>query len=395
VRFLTLVSPEAQGFRSTRSGISRVYVSPLNSSAMDHKAALLALVLVSGSLAGCTGDPDAGGNDEIDAATLQNLQDFINGTMETEWINDRGDSGHHWNISLSDDEWLEVKSARAIMYLYHDGDRYFESWPAMIVSDEGYIAQAPSYSRVGSSPIFGGDYSLCIDWNDGICYDYHRDSEYEIVEWSVIYRIHSTTGVNYYYTGAFSPEAPLLENQTITLEVSYVPGNSTGEHNRIYGTIVIDLYPNDAPLHVDSFVAHIESGSYNNTTFHRVIDGFMIQGGNINGAGGYAGNWYGYCNGEPATTCDTADLTIPSESNNGLTHGPGTLAMARSSDPDSAGSQFYIVPSDSMPSHLDGSYTVFGQVISGQEHVDAISDVDTGSNDSPVYDVILEGAWVN
>ena len=116
---------------------------------MDHKAALLALVLVSGSLAGCTGDPDAGGNDEIDAETLQNLQDFINGTMETEWINDRGDSGHHWNISLSDDEWLEVKSARAIMYLYHDGDWHFESWPAMIVSDEGYFAQLPSYSLVG------------------------------------------------------------------------------------------------------------------------------------------------------------------------------------------------------------------------------------------------------
>jgi peptidyl-prolyl cis-trans isomerase B (cyclophilin B) len=241
---------------------------------------------------------------------------------------------------------------------------------------------------------------LCIDWNDGVCYDYHIGSAYEIVEWSVIYRIHSTTGVNYYYTGAFSPEAPLLGNQTITLEVSYVPWNSTNsteEHNRIYGTIVIDLYPNDAPLHVDSFVSHIEIGSYNNTLFHRVIDGFMIQGGNINGTGGYAANWYGYCNGEVANiwSCDTVDWTIPSESDNGLTHGPGTLAMARSSDPDSAGSQFYIVPSDSMPSHLDGSYTVFGQVISGQEHVDAISDVDTGSNDSPVYDVILEGAWVN
>ena len=365
---------------------------------MGYKATLMALVLVSGSLAGCTGDPDAGGNDEIDAETLQNLQDFINGTMETEWINDRGDSGHHWNISLSDDEWLEVKSARAIMYLYHDGDGHFESWPAMIVSDEGYIAQAPSYSSVGSSPIFGGDYSLCIDWNDGICYDYNRGgSEYEIVEWSVIYRIHSTTGVNYYYTGAFSPEAPLLGNQTITLEVSYVPWNSTGEHNRIYGTIVIDLYPNDAPLHVDSFVAHIESGSYNNTTFHRVIDGFMIQGGNINGTGGYAANWYGYCNGEVANiwSCDTVDRTIPSESYNGLTHGPGTLAMARSGDPDSGGSQFYIVPSDSMPSHLDGSYTVFGQVISGQEHVDAISEVDTESGDVPIHDVILERAWVN
>jgi len=187
-------------------------------------------------------------------------------------------------------------------------------------------------------------------------------------------------------------------NQTITLEVSYVPWNSTGDENRIYGTIVIELYPNEAPLHVDSFVTHIESGSYNNTIFHRIIAGFVIQGGDIenqDGTGGYAGDWYGYCNGEPATTCDTADMTIPSEADNGLTHGPGTLAMARASDPDSGGSQFYIVPSDSMPSHLDGSYTVFGQVTSGMEHVDAISEVDTDSSDTPIYDVILESAWVN
>jgi peptidyl-prolyl cis-trans isomerase B (cyclophilin B) len=146
---------------------------------------------------------------------------------------------------------------------------------------------------------------------------------------------------------------------------------------------------------VDSFVSHIEYDQYNHTLFHRVIDDFVIQGGDINGAGGYAGDWYGYCNGEPATTCDTADMTIPSEADNGLTHGPGTLAMARSSDPDSAGSQFYIVPSDSTPSHLDGSYTVFGQVTSGMEHVDAISEVDTDSSDTPIYDVIIEGTWVN
>jgi cyclophilin family peptidyl-prolyl cis-trans isomerase len=69
--------------------------------------------------------------------------------------------------------------------------------------------------------------------------------------------------------------------------------------------------------------------------------------------------------------------------------------MARTSDPDSAGSQFYLVPSDSMPSHLDGTYTVFGQVISGMEHVDAISEVDTDSSDAPIDDVIIEGAWVN
>ena len=358
---------------------------------------LIALTMLTTGLAGCTGDPDGGGNDEIDAETLQALQDFINGTMATEWINDRGDSGRDWNISLSDDEWLEVMSSEAVMYQYHDGAGHFSSRPALIVSDEGYIAQ---YGRnyESKSPIFGGDYSLCINWDNGICYDYDRDSQDEIVEWSVIYRIHSTSGVNYYYTGAF--ETPLLVNQTITLAVSYVPWNSTGgdnstDDNRTYGTIVIELYTNEAPIHVDSFVAHIENGAYNNTNFHRVIDGFVIQGGNINGAGGYAGNWYGYCNGEPATSCDTADMTIPSESDNGLTHGPGTLAMARSNDPDSGGSQFYIVPSDSMPSHLDGSYTVFGQVISGQEHVDAISEVDTDSSDVPIHDVILEVAWVN
>ena len=161
---------------------------------------------------------------------------------------------------------------------------------------------------------------------------------------------------------------------------------------------MIELFPNEAPLHVDSFVSHIESDAYNHTIFHRVIDGFVIQGGDIQnqaGTGGYAGDWYGYCNGEPATGCDTADMTIPSEADNGLTHGPGTLAMARTSDPDSAGSQFYIVPNDSMPSHLDGSYTVFGQVTSGMLHVDAISEVDTDGSDTPFYDVIIEGAWVN
>jgi peptidyl-prolyl cis-trans isomerase B (cyclophilin B) len=363
---------------------------------MNYKPALLALVLVSSTLAGCTGDPDAGGNDEIDAETLQNLQDFINGTMATEWINDRGDSGHYWDISLSDEEWLEIASAEAIMYHYHDGEDHFTNWPAVIVSDEGYLAYL---AQSDNSPIFGGNYSFCINWDNGICYDYDRDSEWEIIEWSVIYRIHPSSGVNYYYTGILPPDPPLLENQNITLEVSYIPwnstGNSTGEENRIYGTIVIELYPNDAPLHVDSFVNHIENGAYNNTLFHRVIDGFVIQGGNINGAGGYAGDWYGYCNSEPATSCDTADMTIPSEADNGLTHGPGTLAMARSSALDSAGSQFYIVPSDSMPSHLDGSYTVFGQVISGQEHVDAISEIDTDSSDVPIHDVILENSWVN
>ena len=357
---------------------------------------LIALTMLTTGLAGCTGDPDGGGNDEFDAETLQNLQDFINSTMATEWINDRGDSGHQWTLSLMDYQWLEVRAIRVVLGDSSSGENNW-SQPAYIMSDEGYvIADSALNDGYSNSPIFGGNYSLCAEINSQTCLQHPLDNDRYMAEWSVIYRIHDVSATNYYYTGVLPPDPPLLENQNVTLAVSYVPWNSTaGEEDRIYATIVIELFPNEAPLHVDSFVTHIENGVYNNTLFHRIIDGFMIQGGNINGAGGYAGNWYGYCNGEPATTCDTADLTIPSESDNGLTHGPGTLAMARSSDPDSAGSQFYIVPSDSTPSHLDGAYTVFGQVISGQEHVDAISEVDTDFGDVPIHDVILEEAWVN
>ena len=361
---------------------------------MKSKTALLTLVLVSGTLAGCTSDPDGGGNDEIDAETLQGLQDFISGTIEPEWINDRGDLGHAWSLSLSDDQWLEVKSVAGVMYyIGDDDDDDFYRWtqPMWVMNDDGY------YTRSGFMLSFGGNYSLCVDVSGMNCYDYDLDSDYTLYEWSVIYRIHNTSGVNYYYTGVLPPDPPQLENQNITLQVSYVASGSN-ESDRVYGNIVIELFSNEAPLHVDSFVNHIESGAYNHTIFHRVIDGFVIQGGDIQnqaGTGGYAGDWYGYCNGEPATTCDTADMTIPSEADNGLTHGPGTLAMARTSDPDSAGSQFYIVPNDSMPSHLDGSYTVFGQVTSGMLHVDAISEVDTDGSDTPFYDVIIEGAWVN
>ena len=361
---------------------------------MRTTTVLIALTMLTTGLAGCTGDPDAGGNDEIDAEDLQNLQDFINGTMATEWINDRGDSGHQWTLSLSDDQWLEVNAIKVVLSDNSSGENDW-SQSAYIMSDEGYIIRDSSMRDGHSkSPIFGGNYSFCSDIGSQTCRLHPYDDDRYMIEWSVIYRIHDVSATNYYYTGVTFPDPPPLENQNVTLQVSYVPSGSD-EDGRVNGTIVIELFPNEAPLHVDSFVNHIENDAYNHTIFHRIIDGFVIQGGNINGAGGYAGDWYGYCNGEPATTCDTADMTIPSEADNGLTHGPGTLAMARTSDPDSAGSQFYIVPSDSMPSHLDGTYTVFGQVTSGMEHVDAISEVDTDSSDTPIYDVIIEGTWVN
>jgi len=366
---------------------------------MNPKAILLTVILVSSTLAGCTSDPDGGANDEIDAETLQNLQDFINGTMEPEWINDRGDSGHEWALSLNDDQWLEVASSYAVMQGTYDGHNRISTWVAMIVSDEGFVAG--SGHSESKSPLFGGNYSLCIQWSDGICYKYDRDQadhDHQMIEWSVIYRIHEVSPTNYYFNDSGPSEPPLLEHQNITLitlHVSYVP---SGSDDRVYGNIVIELFPNEAPLHVESFLSLIEGTYYDFTKFHRVIDGFVIQGGdfeNHDGTGGYAGGWYGYCNGESTSDpCDQSEWTIPDEANNGLLHVPGVLAMAKTSAPNTGGSQFYIVPSDSMPSHLDGIHTVFGQVVSGMEHVDAISEVDTDQNDRPVNEVRLIHASV-
>ncbi len=187
------------------------------------------------------------------------------------------------------------------------------------------------------------------------------------------------------------------------MTVSYV--HPDDPNNRVEGTIVIELYPDDAPTHVENFLSHVDDSRYESTVFHRVIDGFMIQGGDIDnrgGSGGYAANFYGYCNGQDSVddTCGGSGQdawTIPDEADNGLLHSPGALAMAKTSAENTGGSQFYIVPSDSTPSHLDGIHTVFGKVVSGQDVVDAISEVDTpnstpqndGSGDTPIENVRL------
>ena len=183
------------------------------------------------------------------------------------------------------------------------------------------------------------------------------------------------------------------ENTNITVEISYV-ANGMNDSNRTNVNVMIELYAENAPFHVDSFLSHIVSGNYNSTIFHRIIDNFMIQGGDIeglNGYGGYAANWYGYCNGQLASEedCSTVDWTLPDEANNGLNHTPGALSMAKTSAANTGGSQFFIVPSDSSPSHLNGVHTVFGYVTGGLDHIDMISEVETGSNDRPLYDVTI------
>ena len=156
-----------------------------------------------------------------------------------------------------------------------------------------------------------------------------------------------------------------------------------------------------APLHATNFHTLAIMGCYDDIPFHRVIDNFMIQSGDFetgNGTGGNAAFWAGYCSGQAteqngvnytAQTCPTTQWSLPDEADNGLTHTPGALAMAKTNAPNSGGSQFYIVPSDSTPSHLDGIHTVFGEVAKGMHFVDYISEVETGQNDRPIHDVIV------
>ena len=348
-------------------------------------APMMILIMMTSTLAGCTSQTD--GINEIEEGDIENILTFIEENQEPEWINDRGNSSHQWHVSLLDTQWLEIYSASMALYRYNDNEDQYASWDGIIVSDEGYYVNE-------KSPIFGGNYSLCVNYQDYICYDYDRDTEFSLMEWSVIYRIHNVSSVNYFLEGNESIE--IIDesgNTNITMEISYVPNGMT-ESDRTTGIVVIELYTKDAPNHVDSYLSHIEKGDYNSTMFHRIIDNFMIQGGDIeglNGYGGYAANWYGYCNGQQASEedCSNVDWTLPDEANNGLTHTPGALSMAKTASANTGGSQFFIVPSDSNPSHLDGVHTVFGYVTSGLDHIDMISEVETGSNDRPLYDVTI------
>lgn len=177
----------------------------------------------------------------------------------------------------------------------------------------------------------------------------------------------------------------------VELQMAWGSGNT--------GTITIELYPDDAPDHVENFKLLVEQGRYDGTIFHRIIDDFMIQGGdftNGDGTGGHAAKFFGYCDGQASETdCPggSTSYTVGDEADNGLLHEVCTISMAKTSAPHTGGSQFFLIPEDSNngdgPSWLDGVHTVFGKVTSGCDIVTTISHVETGSNDKPVQDVRL------
>jgi len=170
-------------------------------------------------------------------------------------------------------------------------------------------------------------------------------------------------------TSAPAPEAPGGVDEVAILDTNY-------------GTMVLEFFPDVAPVHVANFKKLARSGFYDGTKFHRIVKGFMIQGGDPNTKGP---NTETYGLGGPGYTINAEFNSRP--------HLKGTLSMARTSDPNSAGSQFFICLAP--VSQLNGQYTVFGQLIKGTEVLDAIGNVKvkpnaSGENSLPASPVILK-----
>ena len=151
-----------------------------------------------------------------------------------------------------------------------------------------------------------------------------------------------------------------------------------------FGDIVLEFFDDIAPKHVESFKLHAQNGYYNGTTFHRVIPGFMIQGGDPltksddrsrHGTGGNAAKYFGI-----GIESDESTWDLPAEFSP-TPHERGILSMARSQNPDSGGSQFFICVADAR--FLDNQYTVFGKVVSGMDAVDAIVSAPRDPRDNP------------
>ena len=147
------------------------------------------------------------------------------------------------------------------------------------------------------------------------------------------------------------------------------------------GIIKAELYPEIAPNSVNNFISLINKGFYNGLIFHRVINGFMIQGGCPNGTG----------MGGPGYSIKGEFAHNGFENN--LLHSAGVLSMARAMNPNSAGSQFFIMHKDAP--HLDGEYAAFGKVIEGMNFVDRIATTKTDYSDKPIIDVVMTNVSVD
>ena len=188
-----------------------------------------------------------------------------------------------------------------------------------------------------------------------------------------------------------TPETTPMETTTPSTETETdlpTPGPSAVEMRTSVGDLTIELYPNEAPGTVQNFLRYVEDGFYDGTIFHRVVRGFVIQGG------GFTDDMVEKETREP----------IENEAGNGLLNLRGTLSMARTSDPHSATSQFFVNTNDNAmldhtsPTPMGWGYAVFGKVFSGMETVDRIEASRVvsraGHNDVPETPIVIESATV-
>ncbi|PAT02038.1 hypothetical protein CI105_04025 [Candidatus Izimaplasma bacterium ZiA1] len=143
-----------------------------------------------------------------------------------------------------------------------------------------------------------------------------------------------------------------------------------------YGTITVELDPNIAKNTVDNFLMYVQDNAYTGTTFHRVIEDFMIQGGMVD-----------------VSKCPIKGEFSANGVENNLSHEAGVISTARTNDPNSATSQFFIMHKTN--TGLDGNYAAFGKVVTGLDIVDQIAVVNTTTSDTPVEDVVISSITVD
>ncbi len=187
-------------------------------------------------------------------------------------------------------------------------------------------------------------------------------------------------GNNATTTDSYSTTTPVFEDGTLPAGTSTTPVITNNKKTHMvtidtnYGKIVIETYDADAPNTVNNFVTLANKGFYNGLTFHRVIKGFMIQGGDPSGNG----------TGGPGYKFD--DELNPATASYKAGYKKGVVAMANAG-PNTNGSQFFIMHAD-YP--LPNAYTIFGHVVSGQDVVDKIANVQVGANDKPASSVVMK-----
>ena len=163
------------------------------------------------------------------------------------------------------------------------------------------------------------------------------------------------------------------------------PGKPVATIKTTKGTITFELLADLAPEHVKNFVDLARRGFYDGTKFHRVISGFMIQGGDPNTRSGSISTW-GTGNGPHRLKAEFSPASRAS-------HRRGMVSMARATDPDSASCQFFIVQKDS--TFLDNQYSIFGRVLTGMDEVDAIANTPRDAGDRPLQPVVIEKVTIS